>query len=354
MKPVLTSNSSVMPALATVVPATATVSATEVAPAAATLAATAAATPLLRGVPADAPAGAPVARKAIDPRLILSLLALYLIWSSTYLAIRIYIVELPPLLMAGARYFAAGLAMLAIAKWRGAAWPSLAQWLRVAPVGALLCLCGNGFVTIGERTVTSGGAAVVTATMPLWAGVLAAISGERPSWREWLSLAIGFGGVLVLMGGPSLDGEPLHLWLIVLSPMCWALGSVIARRQVRAWGIGALLAGAMQMMTGGALEMAAGEIRGESIPAHASAQAWIAVGYLAVFGSFIGFTAYSWLLRNARPVVATSYAYVNPVLAVLLGAAISGEPLGVTTLIANVLIIGATAMALTRPAPTRT
>jgi drug/metabolite transporter (DMT)-like permease len=340
MKPVLTSNSSVMPALATVVPAAATVSATEVAPATATAAATAAATR--------------AARPAIDPRLILSLAALYLIWSSTYLAIRLYIVELPPLLMAGGRYVAAGLVMLAIARVRGAAWPTLAQWLRVAPVGALLFVCGNGFVVIGERTVSSGGAAVVCATMPLWTGVLAAISGERPTWREWLSLAIGFGGVLVLMGGPSFDGEPLHLWLIVLSPMCWALGSVIARRQVRAWQLGALLAAAMQMLTGGALMMAAGAIHGETFPAHASATSWLAVGYLAVFGSLIGFTAYSWLLRNARPVVAASYAYVNPILAVLIGAAISGEPLGVTTLFANALIIGATALALTRPARTRT
>lgn len=129
---------------------------------------------------------------------------------------------------------------------------------------------------------------------------------------------------------------------------------MIARRQVRAWQLGALLAAAMQMLTGGALMMAAGAIRGETLPAHASATSWLAVGYLAVFGSLIGFTAYSWLLRNARPVVATSYAYVNPILAVLIGAAISGEPLGVTTLIANALIIGATALALTRPARTRT
>jgi drug/metabolite transporter (DMT)-like permease len=302
---------------------------------------------------ATAPATRAASRPAIDPKLILSLAAVYLIWSSTYLAIRIAITELPPLLMAGARYFAAGLVMLAIARRRGAGWPTFEQWLRVVPSGALLFLCGNGFVVIAEQSVSSGGAAVVCATMPLWTGVLAAVSGERPSWREWLSLAIGFVGVVVLMGGPSLAGHPFHLVLIVLAPMCWALGSVIARRQFKAWGTSAALSSAMQMLTGGAALIVAGALRGEHFPEHASAGPWLAVGYLAVFGSLIGFTAYNWLLRNARPVVATSYAYVNPILAVLIGAAISGEPLGWTTLIANALIVGGIALALTRTAGAR-
>ena len=302
--------------------------------------------------PATAAATRPATRATrakVDPRLILSLAAVYLIWSSTYLAIRIAITELPPLLMAGARYFAAGLVMLAIARRRGAVWPTAGQWLRIVPSGALLFLCGNGFVVIAERTVSSGGAAVVCATMPLWTGVLAAIGGERPSWREWLSLAIGFLGVLVLMGGPSLAGEPLHLVLVVLSPMCWALGSVIARRLFKAWGTGASMSSAMQMLTGGAILILVGGARGEPLPLHASLGPWLAIGYLAVFGSLIGFTAYNWLMRNARPVVATSYAYVNPILAVLIGAMISGEPLGWTTLFANALIIGAIALALARP-----
>lgn len=335
MKPVLTSTSSVMPAVATTEPA-------------ATAAATCTATRSATAVESRA------ARASIDPRLVVSLAAVYLIWSSTYLAIRIAIAELPPLLMAGARYSAAGAVMLVIARRRGAIWPSPTQWLRVVPIGVLLFLCGNGFVVIAELSVPSGGAAVVCATMPLWTGVLAALGGERPSWREWLSLGIGFVGVLVLMGGPSLQGRPLHLVLIVLSPMCWALGSVLARRQAHAWRSGALLSSAMHMLTGGGSLMIAGVAHGEGLPAHAGAGSWLAVGYLLVFGSLIGFTAYNWLLRNARPVVATSYAYVNPILAVLIGAAISGEPLGVTTLIANVLIVGAIALALGRPGAPRT
>jgi drug/metabolite transporter (DMT)-like permease len=293
----------------------------------------------------------PTVRPTIDPRLIASLAAVYLIWSSTYLAMRIVVAELPPLFTASLRFSTAGLVMLAIARRRGVAWPGARQWLRVVPVGALLFLGGNGFIAIGERSVSSGGAAVVCATMPLWTGVLAAATGERPSRREWLSLLVGFIGVLVLMGGPSLEGQPAHIVLILLSPLCWSLGSVLARRQARSGRTDTLLSSAMQMLTGGVVLAAVAMLRGERLPAHASAGSWLALGYLLVFGSLVAFTAYNWLLRNARPTVATSYAYVNPILAVLIGAALSGEALGVTTLIANVLIVGAIALALGKPRP---
>jgi drug/metabolite transporter (DMT)-like permease len=306
----------------------------------------------LSAVAPTLPLGGPaVDRPAIDPRLIASLAAVYLIWSSTYLAMRIVVTELPPLLTASMRFSAAGLVMLAIAKRRGAAWPSARQWLAVVPVGALLFVGGNGFVAIAELSVSSGGAAVVCAMMPLWMGVLAAVSGERPSRREWLSLIAGFVGVLVLMGGPSLQGEPLHILLVVLAPICWSLGSILARRHARSKQADTFLASAMQMLAGGAVLAAVAMVRGERLPAHASTASWLALGYLLVFGSLVAFTAYNWLLRNARPVVATSYAYVNPILAVLIGAAVSGEALGVTTLIANVLIVGAVALALGKPRP---
>jgi drug/metabolite transporter (DMT)-like permease len=185
--------------------------------------------------------------------------------------------------------------------------------------------------------------------MPLWTGVLAAISGERPTRREWLSLVLGFLGVIVLMGGPSLAGEPLHIVLLILAPVCWSLGSILARRNGAQSKIDTFMSSAMQMIAGSVLLAVAALLRGEHFPAHASTGAWLAVLYLFLFGSLVGFTAYNWLLRNARPVVATSYAYVNPVLAVLLGAAIYGEALGVTTLVANILIIGAVALALGKP-----
>ena len=297
---------------------------------------------------------APDARRArdastIDVRLVLSLAAVFLIWSSTYRAIAIAVRELPPMLMASVRYGSAGVVMIAIARRRGAPWPRLGQWLAVFPIGALLFVGGNGFVAVGEQTVASSGAAVVCATMPLWAGVLSALFGERPSRREWIALVIGFAGVVVLFGGPSLTGKPAHIVLVLLSPPCWALGSILARRAGKAAAShDTFMSSAMQMITGAIALAIVGACSAEHFPAHASTASWLAVAYLSVFGSLIAFTAYSWLLHNARPVVATSYAYVNPVLAVLIGAAAS-EQVGVTTVIANVLIIGAVALVLVRP-----
>ena len=292
--------------------------------------------------------GAPSLRTAIDPRLVLSLAAVYVIWSSTYLAIKIAIHDLPPLLMASMRFLAAGGVMLLIARRRGTPWPRIRDWVRIAPIGLLLCVGGNGFVSLGQQSVSSGGTAVVCATMPLWVGVLGAFGGEPPSRREWVSLAVGFVGILVLMGGPTLSGKPEHIAFVILSPACWALGSVISRRLSGPIARDVFMLPAIEMLTGGVALFAVGMLRGERIPLDASATSWIAVGYLWLFGSLIGFTAYNWLLRNARPVVATSYAYVNPILAVILGAVISGEALGWTTLVANILIVGAVWLALTR------
>jgi drug/metabolite transporter (DMT)-like permease len=161
----------------------------------------------------SAPAEAP----RVDPRLIISLAAVYVVWSSTYLAMRIVVADLPPLLMASLRFTGAGAVMMVIALRRGATWPTAREWLRVAPIGALLFLGGNGLVSIAELSVSSGGAAVVCATMPLWVGVLGMITGERPSKREWFSLGVGFIGVFVLMGGPTLSGEPVHIVLLMFS-----------------------------------------------------------------------------------------------------------------------------------------
>jgi drug/metabolite transporter (DMT)-like permease len=270
------------------------------------------------------------------------------IWSSTYLAMRIAIVELPPLLMASVRYAAAGLVMLLIALRRGAAWPTMGEWLRVLPIGALLFVGGNGFVAIAQQSVSSGGSAVVCAMMPLFVGVLGIVTGERPTIREWIALAIGFVGIIVLMGGPSLAGEPHHIAILIAAPACWALGSVLARRLTGPITNNSFMLPAMEMLTGGFALGIGGVIHGERLPVEASATSWAALVYLWLFGSLIAFTAYNWLLRNARPVVATSYAYVNPPLAVLLGAAISGEALGLSTLVANALILAAVYLVLSR------
>lgn len=293
---------------------------------------------------------APPSHGISTSRQAVALVAVYVIWSSTYLAMRIVVREMAPLVMAAIRFAAAGGVLLVVALRRGATLPPARDWLRMAPAGTLLFVGGNGFVAIAEQSISSGGAAVVCATLPLWTGVLRRVLGERVAVREWVSLVLGFAGVVVLMGGPSLAGEPVHIALVCCSPAMWALGSLWARRMRDIGGAHATLVGpALQMLTGAAMLAIGAAIRREPLPMHASAEAWLALAYLFVFGSMIAFTAYAWLLRNARPVVATSYAYVNPVLAVLVGALLYNETLGWTTLIANVLIVGAIALALRRP-----
>jgi drug/metabolite transporter (DMT)-like permease len=287
-----------------------------------------------------------------EVKLVASLAAVYVIWSSTYLAMRVAVAELPPFAMASTRFLIAGGVLLAIARRRGAAWPSARVWRRNLPIGALLFAGGNGFVAVAEQSVSSGGAAIVCATMPLWVGVFGALfggkqGGVRPTAREWASLVLGFAGVVVLMGGPTLAGEPAHVALLVASPIAWAIGSLLSRRGNGAEGPRATTVNAaVQMLAGSAVLAVAAVIHGEPIAVHASASAWLAVGYLAVFGSIVSFTAYAWLLANARPAVATSYAFVNPILAVLIGAALYGEPLGITTIVANLMIVAAVMLAI--------
>jgi drug/metabolite transporter (DMT)-like permease len=286
----------------------------------------------------------------VKGKLLASLFAVYVIWGSTYLAMSICVVELPPMLMAAARFSAAGGVLLVVALRSGAKLPPKRDWLRMLPIGALLFVGGNGFIAIAEQDVPSSGAAVVAAMMPLWIGVLGRFFGTVATPREWASLVIGFIGVVVLMGGPSLSGAPIHIVLLLCAPIAWALGSLLSRRTKDIGGAHATLVGpALQMLTGGAALFVGGILRRETWPAHASTDVYLSLLYLFTFGSVIGFTAYGWLLRNARPVVATSYAYVNPVLAVLLGAALHHEPLGWTTVVANVLIVTAVILALRKP-----
>ena len=291
----------------------------------------------------------PAPGRAVDARVIAALAAVYLVWSSTYLAMQLVVAEIPPFAMGALRFTAAGSIMLAVATARGAPWPNARAWLNAAPVGLLLFLGANGCVATAETAVSSGGAAVVSATMPLWVGVLGAAVGVRPTRREWLSLGVGFVGVVVLMRGPSLSGPPLEIACVIASPILWACGSLLARRVPPLPGPHAGLTGtALQLLCGGAGFMVAALVSGQRLPAHPSAQAWLALAYLVVFGSLVGFTSYAFLLRRARPAVATSYAYVNPVLAVLIGAALHGESLGWTTAVANALIVGGLLLVLVR------
>jgi drug/metabolite transporter (DMT)-like permease len=269
-------------------------------------------------------------------KVALALATLYLVWGSTYLALRWVVEAFPPMLAAGARYFLAGTLLLLVGRLRGAAIPRPAVWLRAAPVGLLLFVVGNGFVSLAEREVASSQAAIVCASMPLFAVLVGAVVGERPRRLELVGLLVGFAGVLVLTAAELGSASRASL-LLLFAPVGWAIGSVATRRLSLPGGtVGA----ALPMIWGGMLAAPLGLALGESpTGAHPSFKAIAAFAYLLVAGSMIAFTAYAYLLRNVRPSLATSYAYVNPVVATVLGIILGGERLGAHTLLGGVLVV---------------
>lgn len=277
-----------------------------------------------------------------DTRFVVPALgAVYLVWGSTYLAMRVAVEGLPPFFMASTRFVLTGLVLLAFLRARGASWPTWREWAWSAPVGALMFVLGNGTVAVAEKHISSGVAAVVCGTMPLWVGALGPIFKERTTPREWLGLVLGFGGVAVLGLGGELRAEPFSAAILFLAPISWALGSLLARRLPLPKG---LMSAATQMLTGGAIMAVVSRVAGEPVPVNPPASAVVAWAYLAVFGSLITYSAYTYLLRTTRPAVATSYSYVNPAIAVAVGAALGGEHVGPETLVAVALIVGATVL----------
>lgn len=283
--------------------------------------------------------------------------AVYVIWGSTYLAIAVAIESLPPLLMAGMRFLTAGAILYAVVRLRGEAAPTRLHWRNAAIVGGLLLLCGNGGVVLAERTVPSGVAALLVATVPMWMVVLEWLrpGGSRPGRRTILGLALGFAGMIVLVG-PGLAGgarvDPLGAGLLVVASLSWAAGSIFSRGA--ALPKSGLLATGMEMACGGAWLLLAGLLRGElaaTDPSAFTTESVLAFLYLVVFGSLVGFTAYIWLLGVTTPARVSTYAYVNPIVAVLLGWAILSEPVTSRVLFAAAVIVLAVAVITTGKRP---
>jgi drug/metabolite transporter (DMT)-like permease len=284
----------------------------------------------------------------LEPRLLipLSLFALYVIWGSTYLAIRYALHSYPPFLLAGLRFLIAGVALFGWQRLRGAVLPSARQWRNAAVTGSLLLGFGNGLVCYAEQRVSSGIAAVAVASMPLFAALFGGIYREWPTRRELLGLTVGFVGVIVLNLGSGLSGSRLGALALILAAMSWAFGSVWSRRQDMPAGP---MNTAAQMLCASILLLLIGVLRGERLPAHPQWQASMALGYLVVFGSLIAFSAYLYVLKHARPVVATSYAYVNPPIAVLFGVLLAGERIGPFDLTGMaIILLGVAAIMLAR------
>lgn len=265
-----------------------------------------------------------------------ALASVFVLWGSTYLAIRIGLGGFPPFLMGSVRMAAAGALMYIVLRARGEPAPTRAQWKLLVVLSIWMVLLSNGLVNFAEKDVSSGLAAIAVASMPLWAGLFGALRGRHPSRGEWLGLMVGFAGVLWLDAGSALAATPRGMIALLIAPIAWAWGSVWSRgKDLPA----PFMSAAGQMLCGAAWMLATGLATGERMHAMPSREAWLAVAYLAVFGSIIGFTAYIWLLHHVRPALATSYAYVNPPIAVLLGVLLLHERFGLHELGAMAVIL---------------
>ncbi len=271
--------------------------------------------------------------------VVLALLLVYVVWGSTYLGISkaLQAGVLPLTSVSGARFIVAGGLMYAVLRvFRRLPAPTLRQWRNLAIMGLTMLMLGNGMVVLAEREVSSGLAATAVASVPLWMALFSAVRGQHASRGEWLGIAIGFLGVVWLNAGSSLVGSPTGLVLLLIAPVGWAFGSVWVRGQDLP---GPFMTAAGQMICGGVLLVIIGLVVGERPTSLPSLDGLLAVAYLCVFGSIVAFTAYVWLLHNVRPALAGSYAYVNPVIAVLLGALLNGERFGWPDMLAMAVIL---------------
>lgn len=281
---------------------------------------------------------------AVPERLLITcaFAALYLIWGSTYLAIRIGVATWPPLMFTAIRFLLAGSLLYGWLRWRGVMPPTATEWRSAALLGVLLLGCGTGGVTVAESMgAASGVAALMVGTVPLFTVVFGYLWRQRASLLEWTGIFLGLLGIALLNAGSSLQASPAAALLLIMAPAGWALGSVWGRYIKQAAGV---MASASQMLVGGGALLLASALAGERLQQWPDAAGWGALAYLVFFGSIIAFSAYLYLLKTVRPAAATSYAYVNPVVAVLLGAVFAGEHIGVEEGLAMVFIVLAVVM----------
>lgn len=278
----------------------------------------------------------------------LALLALYIVWGSTYLAIRFSVETIPPFLHASIRFLISGVILYSWRRLAGDAPPTLGNWKATAIVGTALLLGGNGLVALAEKTVPSGIAALMISTSPFWLVLFESLrsGGSKPNRLTILGLILGFSGVIILIGPAEITGgegsiDRFGAIMLLLAPIFWSMGSIFAR--------GAdlpksnLLGTGMEMLMGAValfiVSVITGELNGFSFD-QVSTRSWLGLLYLITFGSLIGFVSYGWLLQNAPISLTSTYAYVNPMVAVFLGYFLADEALNGRILLASVIIVG--------------
>jgi drug/metabolite transporter (DMT)-like permease len=270
--------------------------------------------------------------------VVLALFCTYFIWGSTYLAIRFGIESFPPFLMAGIRFTVAGAVLYSVMRFLGAANPTRQQWLGASAVGVLLPALGNGTVCYVQQTVSSSVAALSIATAPIWMAIFASIWGHKITSKEWLGIAIGLVGIVLLNVGGSLRGELTSALLLIFAAASWSFGSVWSKHLDMPSG---LMASATQMLAGGLALLMFSFSQGEAWPAQVSTKSWAAMLFLIVLGSLVAYSAYQYLLKTVRPLVASSNTFVNPIVAFIVGIWLANEHVTRIELIAlGVILIG--------------
>lgn len=298
--------------------------------------------------------------EAARPRRLLpwlALLVVWVVWGSTYLAMRIVVHEMPPLAAAATRFLAAGAIMAAVALVvdRRHGWPTRRQWIDYSLIGVLLLSVGNSLVMWAEKTVPSGIAALIVATVPVWILLLDGLRPGGQPWtaRVWVGTVVGLAGVALVARpeGEVSAGHGLSILGLQVACLSWTVGSLYAQQVPRRLPLAT--AAAIEMLAGSAVIFAASRLFGEDwsrLPA-ASARAWGGVGYLVVFGSLVGFTAFAYCLNELPATTVGTYAYVNPVVAVVLGALVLDEPLTAGLLAGGLLILASVALTTLRRRP---
>lgn len=270
--------------------------------------------------------------------VVIAVLILWVVWGSTYLAIQIAVNDLPPYLMLAVRFLLAGGLMWLYARITKQQVGTPRQWLGSGLVGVLLLVGGMGSLALAQSYgAPTGMAAVMIAAMPLWLTLFLALQGERTRRSDWLAMAVGMAGVVILSFEGDLRGNPWASALLIVSPLSWALGSSLTRKLPQVPGV---MGSAVQMLAAGLVFVPFGFLRGETLSGTPSVTALLALLYLVVFGSIIGFTAYVHLLnKRVRPALMTSYTYVNPVVAIVLGMVFLNERVSTLGLVGMAVVV---------------
>jgi len=303
-----------------------------------------------------APQGMPAAHRRTAGLVLLGFAVVYVIWGSTYLAMKVGIESFPPLLLAGTRHLTVGLVLYPILRWKTRERPTWEQWRTAIVTGSLLLFIGNGGVCVAEETVPSGVAALLVATVSLWMVIVDWVrpGGHRPASRILVGIVLGFGGLVLLVGPSRLGGSGRVDFkgsaILVIASLAWACGSVYSKHG--SLPRSPLLGVTMQGLAGGAALWIAGFLTGEVREFHIAAislRSWIAISYLIVFGSLLGFTSYLYILKNSTAARVGTYALVNPVVALFLGWLLAGESITMRTLLAAGVILTAVVLVITAP-----